>query len=125
MRINEKGVNMQITAEIKDYLYKKLEHVEKFLNPADQSILCDVELGKISNHHNKGDVFRTEINLHIAGKNLRAESEMDDLFASIDIAKDEIVREIQTNKDRKVSMMKRGGARIKNMIKGLFNSNNN
>lgn len=121
MKINEKGVNMDITSDIRDYLYKKLEHVEKFLNPADQSVMCDVELGKISNHHNKGDVFRTEINLHIAGKNLRAESEMDDLFASIDIAKDEIIREIQTNKDKKVSMMKRGGAKIKNMIKGLFN----
>lgn len=121
MKINEKGVNMDITSDIRDYLYKKLEHVEKFLNPADQSTMCDVELGKISNHHNKGDVFRTEINLHIAGKNLRAESEMDDLFASIDIAKDEIIREIQTNKDKKVSMMKRGGAKIKNMIKGLFN----
>jgi ribosomal subunit interface protein len=121
MKINEKGVNMQITGEIKDYLYKKLEHIEKFLNPADESVLCEVELGKISNHHNKGDVFRTEINLHIAGKNLRAESEMDDLFASIDIAKDDMVRELQTNKDKKVSMMRRGGAKIKNLIKGIFN----
>jgi putative sigma-54 modulation protein len=125
MKINEKGVNMEITAEIRDYLYKKLDHVEKFLDPNDQSILCDIELGKISNHHNKGDVFRTEINLHMAGKNLRAESEMEDIFASIDIAKDEIVREIQSNKDRKVSLMKRGGAKIKNLIKGLFNSENN
>jgi ribosomal subunit interface protein len=121
MKINEKGTNMDITGEIKNYLYKKLEHVEKFLDPKDESVLCEVELGKISNHHNKGDVFKTEINLHMAGKNLRAVSEMDDLFASIDIAKDDIIREIQSNKDRKVSMMKRGGAKIKNMIRGIFN----
>jgi len=125
MKINEKGVNMEITAEIKDYLYKKLAHLEKFLNPADDSVLCEVELGKISNHHNKGDVYKTEINLHIAGKNLRAVSEMDDLFASIDIAKDDMVRDLQTNKDRKVSMMRRGGAKIKNLIKGIFNPENN
>jgi len=121
MRINEKGTNMEITGEIKDYLYKKLAHIEKFINPADESVLCEVELGKISNHHNKGDVFKTEINLHIAGKNLRAVSEMDDLFASIDIAKDEMVRELQSNKDKKVSMMRRGGTKIKNLIKGIFN----
>jgi ribosomal subunit interface protein len=125
MKINEKGVNMQITPDIKDYLYKKLAHIEKFLNPTDESVLCEVELGKISNHHNKGDVYKTEINLHIAGKNLRAVSEMEDIFASIDIAKDDIVRDLQTNKDRKVSMMKRGGAKIKNLLKGLFNSESN
>jgi putative sigma-54 modulation protein len=122
MRINEKGTNMQITDEVKDYLYKKLDHIEKFLNPADESVLCQVELGKISRHHNKGDVYRTEINLHTAGRNFRAVSEMDDLFASIDIAKDEMVREIQSNKDKKVSLLRRGGARIKNLVKGIFNN---
>ncbi len=120
MRINEKGTNMQITAEIKDYLYKKLGHLQKFIDPTDESVLCEVELGKISNHHKNGDVFRTEINLHIAGKNLRAESEMEDLFASIDIAKDELVRALQTNKDKKVSLLRRGGTKVKNLIKGIF-----
>ena len=120
MRINEKGINMQITPDIKDYLYKKLAHLEKYINPADESVLCEVELGKISNHHKNGDVFKTEINLHIAGKNLRAVSEMDELFASIDVAKDEMVRELQTNKDKRVSLMRKGGAKIKNIIKGVF-----
>jgi putative sigma-54 modulation protein len=122
MKINEKGKNMPITAEIKNYLLKKLEHVEKFLDPNDSSILCEVELGKDSNHHKTGEVFRTEINLHIAGKNLRAVSEMDELFASIDLAKDEIIREIQSNKDKKISLIKRGGAKIKNIIKGIFSN---
>jgi ribosomal subunit interface protein len=120
MRINEKGVNMEITADIKDYLYKKLAHLEKFLNSADESVLCEVELGKTSNHHKNGDVFKTEINLHIPGKNLRAVSEMDDLFASIDVAKDDMVRELQVNKDKKVSLLKRGGSKIKNFIKGTL-----
>jgi len=122
MKINEKGTNMEITAEIKDYLYKKLEHLEKFIDPTDDSVLCEVELGKTTEHHRQGDVYRTEINLHIAGKNLRAVSEMDDLFASIDIAKDEMVRELHDNKEKRVSMMRRGGAKIKNLIKGIFNN---
>jgi putative sigma-54 modulation protein len=122
MKINEKSVNMQITPDIRDYLYKKLAHIEKFLDPADESVLCEVELGKISRHHNKGDVYKMEINMHIAGKNLRAVCEMDDLFASIDLAKDEMVRELQSNKDKKVSLMRRGGIKLKNIIKGLFNN---
>jgi ribosomal subunit interface protein len=118
MRINEKGTNMKIDEKIKSYLYKKLAHLEKFLDPRDESVLCAVELGKISRHHKSGDIFRTEINLHIAGRNLRAVSEQDELFASIDIAKDEMVQELKNNKDKKVSMLKRGGARIKRIVKG-------
>ena len=121
MRIKEQGKNMQITEGIKDYLYKKLAHLEKFIDSADQSVLCEVELGKTTQHHKTGDVFRTEINLHIAGKNLRAVSETDELFASIDMAKDEMVRELQVNKDKKVSLIKRSGAKIKSLIKGIFN----
>lgn len=113
---------MQITAEIRDYLYKKLAYLEKFLSATDGGVLCEVELGKISQHHNKGDIFRTEINLHFAGRNLRAVSEKDELFASIDVAKDEMVRELQSNKDKRVSLMRHGGAKIKNFIKGIFNN---
>ncbi|OHA46242.1 MAG: ribosomal subunit interface protein [Candidatus Taylorbacteria bacterium RIFOXYD2_FULL_36_9] len=120
MRINEKGTNMIITGDIKDYLYKKLGHLERFLNPTDESILCEVELGKTTNHHKAGEVFRTEINLHIAGNNFRAEAQSEDLLASIDIAKDEMVRKIQTNKDKRVSLIRRSGAKIKNLIKGIF-----
>ena len=122
MVINEKGTNMQITPDIKDYLYKKLAHLEKFINPTDGSALCDVELGKVSNHHKNGDVFRTEINLHISGRNLRAVSEQSELFASIDVAKDEMVHALQSNKDKKLSLLKRGGAQIKNLLKGFMSN---
>jgi ribosomal subunit interface protein len=123
MRINEKGTNMKITEEIKDYLYKKLAYLEKFLSKKDESIICDVELGKVSKHHKNGDVFRAEINLQMAGKSLRAEAEMGDIFAAIDIAKDEMVRELQVTKDKKVSRVRRGGAKVKNITKGLSTKN--
>jgi putative sigma-54 modulation protein len=122
MKIKEQGKNMEITDKIKDYLYKKLEHLDKFLNQNDESILCEVELGKTTRHHQTGNIFRTEINLHIAGKNLRAVSEMDDLFASIDLAKDEMARQLEENKDKRISLLRRGGVKIKNLIKGIFNS---
>ncbi len=119
MKINAKGTNMKLTSDIKDYLLKKIESLQKFLSKTDETILFDVEIGKISKHHKNGDVFRTEINLRIAGRNLRAESEMDDIFASIDMAKDEMARELKTNKEKKVSLLKKGGAKIKNLVKGV------
>ncbi len=121
MRINEKGTNIELSANIRDYLYKKLAHIEKFVNPNDESAICDVEIGKTTNHHKNGDIFRTEINLHLKGKSFRVVAEKDDLFASIDVAQDDMTREIQSNKDKKISLMRRGGAKVKNMIKGLWN----
>ncbi|MFA7252535.1 MAG: ribosome-associated translation inhibitor RaiA [Candidatus Paceibacterota bacterium] len=116
MRINEKATNMKITVGIKDYLYKKLAHLDKFITVPADSVLCEVELGKINKHHKNGEIFRTEINLAIAGKNFRAVSEMNDLFASIDVAKDEMVRELQKSKDKKVSAVRRGGAKAKSNV---------
>lgn len=124
MRINEKGTNLEVTEAIRSYLYKKLEHIEKFIDVKDESVMCDVELGKTTNHHKNGDIFRTEINLKIKGNNLRAVSEMEDLFASIDVAKDEMVRELQSHKDKKISLVRRGGAKMKNFVKGFFNNEN-
>ncbi len=112
---------MEITQAMRDYLYKKLEHVEKFIDANDESAMFNVELGKTTNHHRAGEVYRCEINLHLKGRDLRAESEMDDLYAAIDIAKDEIVREIQSGKERRISLARRGGAKLKNLVKGLFN----
>lgn len=123
MKINEKVTNIELTGDVKNYLYKKLEYFTKFIDPSDESAICDVELGKNSQHHKNGDVFMAEINLHIAGKNFRVVSETDDLYSSIDLAKDDMVRILESNKDKKVSLMRRSGAKLKSLLKGFFNSN--
>lgn len=120
MKINERGINMTITSEIKDFLYGKLAHLDKYIDPTDDSIICDVELGMTTKHHKNGDIFKAEINLFMAGKTLRAVSEKEDILSAIDVAKDEIVREITVNKDKKVSLMRRGGSKIKGLVKNIF-----
>lgn len=120
MRINERSTNMEISVQIRDYLHKKLEHLEKLIDLSDESVMCDVEIGKTTNHHKNGEVFRTEINININGKRLRAVSEKDDIFASIDLAKDEMIRELKSNKDKKVNLVRRGGAKAKDLIRGIF-----
>lgn len=115
-----RGKDLAITPAISDYLYKKLDHLKKFLDPADTTVLCEVELGKVTEHHKSGDIFRAEINLHCKGQALRAVAEGSDLYSAIDIVKDEMVRELQVNKDRRISAIRQGGAKIKNIIRGIF-----
>jgi ribosomal subunit interface protein len=115
---------MEITSRIKDYLFKKLDRVEKFIGADDMNALCDVELGRTTKHHKGGAIFRTEINLQVAGKNFRAVAEEEDLFASIDIAQAEIISELKKNKDKQVTAVKRGGAKIKSITRGQNEDNN-
>lgn len=119
MNFHVKNTNVSITPEIQDYLDKKMASLDKVLDPNDTSVSCQVELARTTNHHKGGDIFRAEINLMRDGKQFRAVSEQDTLMAAMDEAKDQIVEELKSYKSKQMTMVRRGGAVIKNMIKGL------
>lgn len=120
MNINIKGTNITVTEAIADYITKRCESFSKFFDPADTAIMCDVEVGKTTNHHKQGEIFRAEIHIVAKDRNLYASSEKEDLYAAIDDVRDEIVSELSSLKDRKVTLVRKGGAKIKAMLKGIF-----
>jgi putative sigma-54 modulation protein len=100
MRITEiKATNIDLTPAIKEYVEKRLSTLvnlcEKY-SPAD----VVAEVGKNSQHHQKGEVFFAEFNLTIPGATLRATSTQEDLYAAIDDAKDELKRQLVDRKER-------------------------
>jgi ribosomal subunit interface protein len=100
MRITEiKGTNMELTEAIKQYLDKRLGSLA---NICEKYSPCDVaiEVGKTSQHHQKGNVFFAEFNLTIPGETLRATSTKEDLYEAIDDAKDELKRQLVDRKAR-------------------------
>lgn len=120
MKINTKATNISITPSIADYIQKKVEAFEKFLSGAPE-ILVNVEVGKTTKHHKSGDVFRAEIRLTANGDECYAAAEKDDLYAAIDEVKDEIVRELTSNKKKSLKLFKRGGQQVKNLLKRIGN----
>ncbi|MES2087510.1 MAG: ribosome-associated translation inhibitor RaiA [Patescibacteria group bacterium] len=120
MKINLKGTGLEITPDVSDYLYKRLGAIEKFLPSEADGYIIDVELGKTTKHHQAGDIFRAEINIHIGGKAFRAVSEQEDLMTAIDDIKDEISRELSSHKGKKMSLVRRSGQRIKNMFRRFY-----
>lgn len=119
MRIHIKSTNLSLTPDISDYLQKKMDMLDKLIDPSDTSVSCDVELGKTTKHHQTGDIYRAEINIRKDGKYFRAEAEEETIIAAIDIAKDEIERSISNYKSKQQTLIRRGGATIKNIIKGV------
>lgn len=68
-------------------------------------------------------MFRAEFNLFVGGKQYNAASEKEDLYAALDDVKDEIARELSKSKTRTRDLARRGGASIKNIVRGfLINS---
>jgi putative sigma-54 modulation protein len=119
MNINTKATNIEITPAIADYIQKKFSAFDKFVNNNSGSARCDVEVGKTTHHHRSGDVFRAEVNLHIEGKSFYAVSELDDLYAAIDVVKDEVIRQVTSDKDKSNTLYRRGALHVKNILKGI------
>ncbi len=119
MNIHIKTTNLTLTPDIESYLDKKMESMEKIIDPNDTSVYCQVELAKTTNHHKSGEIYKAEFNFRKGGEQFRAVSEQETLLAAIDEAKDELVRELNTHRSKQMTMVRRGGAAIKNMIKGI------
>ena len=58
---NIKATNMELTSSITEHINDRVETINKFLN--DNNAIIQIEVGRTTNHHNKGDVFRAEFNL--------------------------------------------------------------
>ena len=111
-----------LTPAVSEYVEKRLAALDKFV-AHDPVALCVVDLGRTTKHHKHGDIFRAEIHFTGTGRDLYTSSEKADLYMAIDDARDEIVRELSSAKAKKISSMRRGGAKVKNFIKGLWTKN--
>lgn len=118
MKTNIKTTGIELTPAILGYIEKRMQSIDKFVG-ADSSAIADVEVGKTSGHHRQGDIFRAEVHVVAKGKNLYASSDKSDLYAAIDDVRDEIIRELSASKEKRVSLMRRGGAKVKDVIKGI------
>lgn len=120
MKINIKATGIEMTKAISDYVYKRVSHIEKYLDKRNNpDIVAQVEVGKSTRHHKSGNVFRAEVHITGVGIDLYAVSEIDDLYAAIDMVKDEIVQNILQLKGKRETLARRGAKMMKNMMKGI------
>jgi putative sigma-54 modulation protein len=118
MNINIKATQIELTEAITNYVYKRLEPLEKFLG-GKEGVNVLVEVGKSTNHHNKGDIFRAEVHMIGAGIDVYAVKETNDLYAAIDVVESEIKRELKSLKGKQSRTLRDGQRRIKDMMKGF------
>jgi ribosomal subunit interface protein len=119
MNTKIKTTGITLTPAISEYTDKRLAKLSKIIG-GDPSFICDVELAKTTAHHKNGDIFRAEIHIVGKGKDLYAAAEDQDLYAAIDEVRDEIVRAFRASKGKRLAFIRKGGAQVKAMMKGLW-----
>ena len=117
MNLNITNMNGGADPEVQAYLEKKLQTLSRIIDLNDPEVLVKAELGKTTEHHHTGNIFKAEVNIEAHGRTYRAAATAENTKAAIDIVKDDLAREIKSGKDRSITNNRKGDAEVKNKIK--------
>lgn len=101
MQLNIKATNLELTDNLRDYIQKKMNMLEKYFGKL-KVIGVRVEIGRTTNHHLKGEIYSAEVNLSLGSDLLRVKKTEKDLFKAIDKVKDHLELAIKKYKDKKI-----------------------
>ena len=98
MTINIRATDIELTPAIRQYVEEKFSTLEKYQHNILQ---LDVTLKRDAQHHRQEDhMFTCSVNVDIPGDLLKIERSSDDLYKSIDEAKDHLRETLAQHKER-------------------------
>jgi putative sigma-54 modulation protein len=101
MKIIIKATNLELTGPLQVYIEDKIGGLDKFLQSFEgDNLQVRVEVGRLTRHHQHGEVYHVDANLDLPGKVLRAEEDGEDVRAAIDAVKGKLRREIEKYKTK-------------------------
>jgi ribosomal subunit interface protein len=101
MKITIRTKNLELDQDLKNYVNEKIgETLEKLLIREKPPLEAGVELTRLTWHHQKGMVFRTEVNLVLHGHKIIAEAGAYSIKEAIDQVKDELETEIKRHRGK-------------------------
>lgn len=99
---------MPLTDAIKSRVESQAKTLEKLTKDFEPVAELRVEVGKSTKHHMKGPFFRAEFQLNVPGSELRAETQKEDLYHAIVVARDQVRRQLKDYKDKLKDKKERG-----------------
>lgn len=97
MIITVHGTKIELTESLKQYAEEKILGLSKFFPHITKA---QIDLGLISNHHQKGDIYYAEVNVHLPRKIIRVVKEEADLYKAIDKVKDHLKVDLEKVKEK-------------------------
>lgn len=115
---NIKGTELSISSEVREYLQKRLAHIEKMLQ-GDQTAHVDVELQFLNGERDKK--YRAEFTLQCGSIVHRAEARGDALHEAIDLGIGELMREVRSTKKKRLHIFRHKAVQVKEFLRGWRN----
>ena len=112
MYIKIHNKNFDLSSPFKKYLLDKFKTIEKY----QANILSfQVDLSR-DQHHNKGEVYTVDLTITLPDKQTIRLSETNaDARAAVDILQDKLSRQLVKTKNKRLSKIRRGGAKLKSL----------
>lgn len=130
MKIIVRTKNIKLTQSLRNYIKEKINSLEKFaqdffgkeyfkhlFEKGKPKIEAWVEVGKITQHHQKGKIFWAECQMRFPGKSLRAAARSKDLKQSIVEVKDILQKQVKEYKGKMEAEAKRNQRKLKRKLK--------
>lgn len=115
--IQFKATNIDLEDSWQRLVEQKFQSLEKYVGD-ETDTKCDVEFEKeTGEHHNAGRIHRVEANLFLGGKLYRAVATKESFEQAIDEVRAELDKELRRANDKKETLIKRGGRKIKEMLR--------
>jgi len=96
---NIKATEIELTPALKKYITEKINMLDKYYQDV---IEVRVEVGLTSQHHNKGPIYRAELNVKVPGDLLRVEKTTENMYKSIDKVKDHMANQLKDFKEKQL-----------------------
>jgi len=94
---------------------QKFESLTHYVG-TETDVLCEVEFQR-ETARQSGNIFRVEANIWLAGKLFRAESTEGSFEKAIDAVRAELDTEMRRSHNKRESLLRRGGRKIKEMMR--------
>lgn len=120
MKITIRQKDLEITPSLQEYIENKVvQPVDKFLKRSAQTDLpvLDIEVGRTTKHHHKGNVFHASATLTVGKRVIRADATDADIRGACDQLENELKREIDTFKSKASAVQKRAARAVKREVR--------
>lgn len=114
MNIAITGSHIDLTDALKAHVDHEFEKLEKLL---DSNTRIAVEIGKTTEHHKQGNIFRAEARIIEPKAEYFAEIVSDNLYTAVSLLSDELSQQVTSSKDKHRTLLKRGRSMIKKLLR--------
>ncbi|MEX0918426.1 MAG: ribosome-associated translation inhibitor RaiA [Candidatus Paceibacterota bacterium] len=120
MKHNVKITGIELSPALAQHIESAVWRIGRFADKNDEGAMAQIEIGRISDHHRSGAIYKAEFTVRLSHLNSLHAGENDfDIFTAVNLARKEIVRQIKTARKKQKTMEKRGGRRLKDALRGL------